>query len=255
MKFEGKSRRIRDRLKLSLPVRVRCRESADQDWEEMTRLLDVTPFGARFTLGRLTERGRLLHLTLPMPRQLRCYDHVEDTYRVWALVRHTKTVPPAREGDMPRLEVGVAFVGKQLPPSAEKDPTKLYDVASQSDLGLWSLREMAERAASSAERAHVPRPETRHNIPVEVTVEVFDGQGKVSASETTVTENISHHGAAVFTTLSVERGHFVRLTSVQYGISVLAAVRGRSKAAGGVGRLHLEFVDKAWPLEGIEQGV
>jgi hypothetical protein len=98
----------------------------------------------------------------------------------------------------------------------------------------------------------VPRPETRHNIPVEVTVEVFDEEGKASASETTVTENISHHGAAVYTTLDVERGRFVRLTSVQYQISVLAAVRGRSKTTGGVGRLHLEFVDKAWPLEGIE---
>jgi hypothetical protein len=252
MKFEGKSRRIRDRLKLSLPVRVRCQESTEQVWEEMTRLMDVTPFGARFTLGRSTERGRLLHLTLPMPRQLRCYDHVEDTYRIWALVRHVKPVAAATEGHVPRLEVGVAFVGKRLPPNAEKEPTKLYDVASQTDTGLWSLRELADRVAVSDAREHVPRPETRHNIPVEVTVEVFDEEGKASASETTVTENISHHGAAVYTTLDVERGRFVRLTSVQYQISVLAAVRGRSKTPGGVGRLHLEFVDKAWPLEGIE---
>jgi hypothetical protein len=255
MKFEGKSRRIRDRLKLSLPVRVRCRESADHEWEEMTRLLDVTPFGARFTIGRQIERGRLLHLTLPMPRQLRCYDHVEDTYRVWVLVRHTKPVPSPKEGDMPRLEVGVAFIGKRLPPTAEKEPTRLYDVAAQSDTGLWSLRELVDSATASDARAHVPRPETRHNIPVEVTVEVFDEYGKVSGSETTVTENISHHGAAVFTTLEVERGRFVRLTSVQYQISVLAAVRGRSKGTGGVSRLHLEFVDKVWPLEGIEQSM
>jgi hypothetical protein len=252
MKFEGKSRRIRDRLKLSLPVRVRCQESAEQGWEEVTRLLDVTPFGARFTIGRLIERGRLLHLTLPMPRQLRCYDHAEDTYRIWALVRHTKPAPPAIGSDMPRLEVGVAFVGKRLPPNAERAPTKLYDVASQADTGLWNLRELAESATIADARRHVERPETRHNIPVEVTVEVFDEEGNASASETTVTENISHHGAAVFTTLDVERGRFVRLTSVRYQISVQAAVRGRSKTAGGVGRLHLEFVDKAWPLEGIE---
>jgi PilZ domain len=252
MNFEGKSRRIRDRMKLSLPVRVRCRESAEQEWEEVTRLLDVTPFGARFTLRKAIERGRLLHLTLPMPRQLRCYDHVEDQYRVWALVRHTKAVPSPTEGEMPRLEVGVAFVGKQLPLTAQQDTTKLYDVASQTETGLWSLRELAGRATTSEERVHVNRPETRHNIPVEVTVEVFDETGKISDSETTVTENISHHGAAVFTTLGVERGRFVRLTSVQYQISVLATVRGRSKGLGGVGRLHLEFVDKVWPLEGIE---
>lgn len=253
MTFEGKSRRIRDRLKLSLPVRVRCRESADEEeWVEVTRLLDVTPFGARFTLGRATERGRLLHLTLPMPRQLRCYDHVEDQYHIWALVRHVKPVLSAKEDETLRLEVGVAFVGKRLPPNAEQEPTKLYDVATQSETGLWSLRELAQSTATSEGRVRVDRPETRHNIPIEVTVEVFDEEGKVAAIETTVTENISHHGAAVFTTLGVERGRFVRLTSKQYQISVMAAVRGRSKGAGGITRLHLQFVDQAWPLEGIE---
>jgi PilZ domain len=252
MTYEGKSRRIRDRLKLSLPVRVRCRESTKEEWEEVTRLLDVTPFGARFTLGRLIERGRLLHLTLPMPRQLRCYDHVEDQYRIWALVRHTKAAQSAKEGGPLRLEVGVAFIGKRLPLKAETEPTKLYDVAAQTETGLWSLRELSERATTAGERTHVERPETRHNIPIEVTVEVFDEGGKVTGSETTVTENISHHGAAVFTTLAVERGRFVRLTSLQYQISVLAAVRGRSMGIGGVSRLHLQFVDRAWPLEGIE---
>ena len=77
---------MRERLELSLPVRVFGRESADMDWVETTRLIDVTPFGARFPLTHPTEPGRLLHLTLPMPRQLRCFDHVEDQYRVWALV-------------------------------------------------------------------------------------------------------------------------------------------------------------------------
>ena len=43
-------KRIRDRLALQLPVRVRVRESADFEWIEMTRLINVTPFGAGFTL-------------------------------------------------------------------------------------------------------------------------------------------------------------------------------------------------------------
>jgi hypothetical protein len=252
MKYEGKSKRIRDRLRLSLPMRVRCRESAELEWEEVTRLLDVTPFGARFSLARPTERGRLLYLTIPMPRQLRCYDHIEDHYRVWALVRHTKVVPSGANEDMPRFEVGVAFIGKRLPPSAEQDPTKLYDVAAQTETGLWDLREQLDRAAEEQRRTFIERPETRHSIPVMVLVEVFDEKGKVSASETTVTENISSHGAAVFTTLNVERGSFVRLISSQYQISVLAEVRGRSRGAGGITRLHLRFVDRAWPLEGIE---
>ncbi len=97
-----------------------------------------------------------------------------------------------------------------------------------------------------------PRPETRHNIPMDVIVEAFDESGQVSATETTVTENISRRGAAVFTTLDVARGRFVRLTSSQYQISVIGAVRARRTGADGITRLHLEFVDKQWPLEGIE---
>src|SRR5919112_2656325 len=103
-----KSKRLRERIKLALPVRVVCREAAGHEWIEMSRLLDVTPFGARFVLTHPTESGRLLHLTLPMPRQLRCFDHIEDQYRVWALVRHVTTHPEFGEGggDM-RFEVGV----------------------------------------------------------------------------------------------------------------------------------------------------
>ena len=103
---------MRERLELSLPVRVFGRESEDTDWVETTRLIDVTPFGARFALARPTEPGRLLHLTLPMPRQLRCFDHVEDQYRVWALVRNIKVLEAA-EGKPARFEIGVAFIGKR----------------------------------------------------------------------------------------------------------------------------------------------
>ena len=57
--FKDKSKRLRERVKLALPVRVQCRESAEHEWVEMSRLIDVTPFGARFVLTHPTERGRL----------------------------------------------------------------------------------------------------------------------------------------------------------------------------------------------------
>ena len=56
----------------------------------MTRLIDVTPFGARFRLMRPFDIGRLLQLTLKMPHQLRVFDHVEDQYRVWSIVRNAR---------------------------------------------------------------------------------------------------------------------------------------------------------------------
>src|SRR6266436_9345024 len=89
-----KSRRLRERVGLRLPVRVKGRESIDHEWTVMSRLVDVTPFGARLRLKRPTEVGRLLLLTMAMPRQMRCFDHVEDQYRVWSLVRNVKLLDP-----------------------------------------------------------------------------------------------------------------------------------------------------------------
>ncbi len=115
---------------------------------------------------------------------------------------------------------------------------------------MWDV--VAEDPAARHVPADTPRPETRHHIPIEVVVEALDEKGQPAERETTVTENISRRGAAVFTTLDVTRGRFVRVMSAQYGISVIAAVRGRRTGPDGIPRLHLEFVDKQWPLEGIE---
>ena len=250
MKTDEKSKRLRERLELSLPVRVHCREREDYEWVEMTRLIDVTPFGARFGLSRPTEPGRLMHLTMPMPRQLRCFDFVEPQYRVWSLVRNMSMLAQAEKTT--RFAVGVAFIGKRPPASYELDPTKRYEVAgSVTEGGLWVLREMADRAATRTPSTD-PRPQTRFNLPIEVIVEVYDEKGEIGARETTVTENISRRGAAVFTTLNVERGSLIRLSSTQSQLAVVAAVRARRAGPDGIMRLHLEFIDREWPLEGIE---
>ena len=244
-----KSRRARERIKLALPVRVHCRESAGHEWTEMSRLVDVTPFGARFPLSRPTERGRLLHLTLPMPRQLRCFDHIEDQYRVWALVCRVSAGPEfaGEEAGGVRYEVGVAFTGKHPPASYVRDPSTLYEADSVSaENNLWRLKEVERKTAS--QRSEL----TRLQMALGVRLEVFDAEGRVTASEQTVTENISRRGAAVWTTLAVERGRFVRLTSTETGLSVVAAVRAARSGADGIPRLHLEFIDRQWPLEGIE---
>ena len=259
MNFPDKSKRLRERIKLSLPVRVRCRESKGYEWVELSRLLDVTPFGARFTLAHATERGRLLHLTLPMPRQLRCFDHVEDQYLVWGLVRHVKPHFSAdgtdaarrqqQQGAAVRFEVGVAFTGKHPPASYMADPSTLYVVeALAPESHLWSVREDDGKESGSSSRSQ----ETRLQMAINVLVEVFDEAGEVRSSERTVTENISRHGAAVWTTLEVERGRFVRLTSLDHRLSLFAAVRAQRKGPDGIPRLHLEFIDREWPLEGIE---
>jgi hypothetical protein len=246
-KGEGKSQRQRERFELALPVRVQGRESLDHEWIEMSRLVDVTPFGARLTLKRPIETGRLLLLTLPMPRPLRCFDHVEDQYRVWSLVRNVKLIDPSsHKGAL--VEIGVAFVGKRPPRSFEEDPSRRYEIARSIDeLGLAAITEESSASISEME-ATDKRKETRHNIPVEVLLEVFAPDGSLAQSESTVTENISRQGAAIFTTLDLSTGQFVKLSSQQYQTPFLAVVRNRHVAPDGIVRLHLEFVGCEWEL-------
>ena len=254
VEFQGKSQRLRERLKLTIPVRVQGRESPSDEWAEMTRLIDVTPFGAAFVLGRPTEPGRMLHLTMALPRQLRCFDHTEDQYRVWSVVRRVEsaavgTADEGQQGGQVKLEVGVAFSGKHPPASYLKNPKTRYEVmGGVGSEGLLKVREPATDEQGRPQRSQ----DTRLPMPINVVLEVLDNCGQVRGTEWAVTENISRRGAAVWSSLGVERGGFVRMTSTEQGISVMAAVRARRVGVDGIPRLHVEFVDRQWPLEGIE---
>jgi hypothetical protein len=239
--FNDKSRRLRERVALALPVRVQCRETADYEWHEVSRLVDVTPFGARLRLKRPTEQGRLLLLTLPMPRQLRAFDHVEDQYRVWSVVTNVKVLDPKTERGAV-IEFGVAFVGKHPPRSFQSDPTRRYRIDTISS-GMWTLREETGEMDGAHERA-----EARLDIPIEVTLEVFGDNGAVTDSESTVTENVSPTGASVFTASQLGPGRYVRMSSQQFGVSLLAAIRERRTGEDGITRLHLQFIGSQWPL-------
>lgn len=233
-------KRIRERLALHLPVRVQGRETPDFEWTEITRLTNVTPFGAGFPLKRPTEKGRLLYMTIPMPRQLRVFDHVEDQYRIWAVVRYVK----GRIADNRTVfEIGVAFIGKRPPASFEKEPWKRYDISTNAFQALAGADDILKPLASSDQRA-----QTRHNIAVEMRLEIVDVSGEVVATEHTVTEDISTRGATIFTTLQIPTGRFVRLTNERHSITAHAAIRSRSTGVDGIPRIHVEFIDKEWPL-------
>src|SRR5437773_7013863 len=149
-----KSRRLRERIGLRLPVRVSGRDSVDHEWSEMSHLVDVTPFGARLRLKRPTEVGRLVLLTMAMPRQLRYFDHVEDQYRVWSLVRNVRFLDANKESGAV-VEIGVAFVGKRPPKSFAVDPSRRYDIAKTSaGAKLWAVTEESSERLSGVPIAH-----------------------------------------------------------------------------------------------------
>ena len=95
------------------------------------------------------------------------------------------------------------------------------------------------------------RKQTRYFIPEALKLEKVDDAGNVLFSESTVTENISLGGAAVFTTLDATPGTFVRVTSERFSVQILSVVRSSRVGPDGITRLHLEFIDRFFPLEGV----
>lgn len=238
MTEERNWKRIRERLALHLPVRIQGRDTPAFAWTEHTRLNDVTPFGAGFALKRPTEKGRLLHMTIPMPRQLRVFDHAEDQYRIWAIVRYMRV---NTSHDQTVFHVGVAFIGKRAPASYEVEPSKRYEISIDAFQALATGAEIVTPIRDQ-------RTEDRYNIAVDMRLDVVDPSGNVIESEQSVTENISTTGATIFTTLQVQPGRFIRVTSEQHNITAHAAIRERTIGVDGVPRIHVEFIDKEWPL-------
>ncbi|HEX3143765.1 MAG TPA: PilZ domain-containing protein, partial [Pyrinomonadaceae bacterium] len=157
-------------------------------------------------------------------------------------VRHLRLLDATKHNGAV-IEIGVAFVGKRPPDSFLKDPSTRYDIANLKS-GMWALQEGSAELLSEADPSD-KRNETRHTIPMEITLEVFGGEREAPQIENTVTENISQRGAAVFTALNLERGRFVKLRT-RDGIEVLAVVRNRIVGADGIARLHLQFVGREW---------
>lgn len=230
-------------------MRVEVKIDSKVNWNEITRLSDVSAFGAGFSLKRPIKRGRLVLLTIPMPRQLRSFDYGEPQYRIWGVVRRCLSVGSTQNPD---YSVGVAFTGKTPPPGYLEHPSMLYDIAHRAGgEGFWHLTPANLMADESGLPKDI-RKQTRFFIPEALVVEKVDEAGNVLESETTVTENISLGGASVFTTLKADTGSFVRVTSQRFDVTILSVVRSQRVGEDGITRLHLEFIDRFFPLEGIE---
>lgn len=248
--IDKENRRIQ-RISLPLPVRVEVRVDKTVSWNEITRLSDVSAFGAGFNLKRPIKRGRLVLMTVPMPRQLRSYDYSEPQYKIWGLVRRCLSI--GRTASAPEYSIGVAFIGKVPPPDYLEHPSMLYDISHREDEGSGFFHLVD--ADLTANESNVPsdlRKQTRFHIPEALKIEKVDESGNVLASETTVTENLSLGGAAIFTTMTAEKGEFVRVTSERFNITILSVVRGFRIGPDNIPRLHVEFIDRFFPLEGIE---
>ena len=246
---EKENRRIQ-RIALPLPVRVEVKLDSKKSWNEITRLNDVSAFGAGFLVKRPIKRGRLVLMTVPMPRQLRSFDYGEPQYKIWGLVRRCISV--GRSVEDQEYSIGVAFTGKKPPEGYLLHPSRLYETRYRDEKagGFWTLAEADMRADDSGLPKEL-RKQTRYFIPEALKLEQADEAGNIIFAETTVTENLSLGGAAVFTTLKASAGTFLRVSSERFNITILSIVRGERIGSDGITRLHLEFIDRFFPLEGI----
>lgn len=244
---EKNSRRI-SRIAIPLPMRVEVKVDQKNSWDEITRMQDASNFGTGFTLKRPVKRGRLVYMTMPLPRKLRNFDFAEPQYKVWGLVRRCLRNSNANAEN---YSLGVAFIGKEPPPGFLDNPSKLYDISHQTENGLWELTNQPD----VPDESDLPKELRRHSrfpIPINLKLETLDDNENAIAVEDTVTENLSFSGASVFTSLPAEIGSFVRVTSDQYNVSIISIVRGKRTGADNIPRLHIEFVDRFFPLEGID---
>ncbi len=244
------SRRRVERIPLTIPVKIDGRENTDLAWSEITRFNSISAFGAGFTLNRQVFAGQLLLLTTSFPTKLRRFDFSDPQYRVWTLVRHCAPI----ENSTGSYQVGVAFLGKNPPISHLKNPSKRYLLSSFNQLGFCEITDLDEENSDYLpdSRTFVERREERYSIPFEVFIEVLDQNQNPVDHDLTFTENVSRSGLALRTILDTPVGNYVRINPVGYDLSILAIVRNRQFGKDCIPRLHLEFLDQKFPLEGIE---
>jgi len=245
-------KRISERIALPLYVDLEAVIQPDAtSWKESTFLKDVSALGAGFTLKRPVKLGQLLYFTIPMPKELRLYEHNADKYHVWGIVTRCVRIKKTEVGL--RYAMGAAFIGKDPPPYYHLYPGRLYELSNDAPEkdGFWNISnddlKDDERGIPDGQQ----RRPARLQLPVALTIELMDENGQAMTSEITVTENISLRGAAVFSELYVQVGSLVRVTSKLHRITLMAIVRGRRVAADGVNRLHLEFIDNIFPLDEV----
>jgi PilZ domain len=211
-------------MALTLPVQVRASESDGSDWEEMTSTDDASFGGASFSLKHPLVAGRMVQLSLPLPKRFRRHDLGEPSYRVYGLVRD---VVATRGG---AVRVGVMFLGKHPPKDYEQNPGGHYLLPS-------------DPPPAPKERRQFTRIE---NAFVNVRLQRVGMEGGAS-EERTVAENLGRGGARVMTSLPLAKGEIVMLEELGGPFRTRAEICNVYIGEDRIPRLNLHFLDAEAP--------
>ena len=230
----------RDSVQLKTIVQVK--ESPDESWREVTEVRTISRNGAGFTLSRPCAVGRLVTLVLPMPEELRAYDHKKEVYPVMGLVQYCNA---AKVDGSEVFHVGVGFIGKNVPESFKTRPMQNYRIVGMSKDGLWDITE--------SESDFHNRKQPRYWMSMPITISLVQKEDKSVIKEETVTTNIGAGGVSVISTLDARVGSTIKVACREIDFFAFATVRNRKEADGGRVTLHLEFVDAQMPVEKIRK--
>lgn len=226
------------RLSTDLKTIVQVKETPTEAWKEVTAVSTVSKNGAGFTLSRKVEVGRLLSLVLPMPTEFRAYDENAELYPVLGLVQHvTETTIDGKSA----FNVGVGFVGKEMPESFKKDPKQNYRFSGVGANGLWTITE--------ANTQFKARKNPRFWRSIVLTISQMKRSRDDAAKVTAKSKDISSSGLSVACDLNVEIGEKVKIACPAYDFYSVAEVRNRKLSEDGKGTtLHLQFIDEEFPM-------
>lgn len=226
------------RLSTDLKTIVQVKESPNDAWKEVTAVTTVSKNGAGFSLSRKVEVGRLVSLVLPMPVEFRAYDENTELYPVLGLVQHV--TESNIDGNI-IYQVGVGFVGKEIPESFKNDPTQSYRFSGVAENGLWKVTE--------ANSTFKPRKNPRFWRSIELTISQMK-RGRDDAAKASVkSKDISASGLSVACDLDVEIGEKVKIACTSYDFYSIAEIRNRKVSKDGrETTLHLQFIDEEFPM-------
>jgi hypothetical protein len=226
------------RKPVSLDGIIQVRPSKEECWKERIEVTSVSRNGAGFTTTRPCEVGKLVLVALGMPRELRAYDEFNELYAVTGIVQYCNMF----SGDDSALyNVGVGFVGKQVPESYKEDPRQNYRIAGVKDNGLWNIREFTTEFKN---RRHL-----RYWLSLRTSISSIRGSdGEVSRDEP-MTLNVSAGGAMIITSFPASVGDKVKFACKDVDFYTLAIVRARKMKDGSPVGLHLEFIDSEFPVK------
>jgi hypothetical protein len=210
--------------------------------KEIIEVTTISRNGAGFNLSHECIPGQLVNLVLPMPDDMRAYDHGQKLYPVIGLVQYCNLTSVEGKNS---YQIGVGFIGKEVPESYKANPMQSYRISGMTTEGLWAITE--------AGRAFKPRKNPRFWLSLNVSISLIQKDIKSISKEETVTQNVSASGVAVFSQLDAKPGDRVKFACKDVDFYTMAVVKEYRTPAKEQATLHLEFIDESFPMDKIFQ--